>query len=354
MFRLFILTASALLLLTTPSFAQQGAAQQLQPPKYPVPAHVSDAAKAVLNKPIDMARAQHAPATPQQWKQALEAAAAAYRPRLQWLKQQPLTVQPAEIAGVAVHYLLPDQLPKAHENVLLVNLHGGAYVQFAGELSVLEGASLALAGSYRVLSVDYRMPPEHPFPAAVDDAVSVYRELLKSHSSQQIALFGASAGGGLVAATIVSLRDQGLPMPAAAILNTPWSDLSKTGDSYFTLDGVDPVLPSYDNFLGAAARLYAGEAGLQHPLVSPVYADYTQGFPPSLLISGTRDLLLSCTVRLHSALRAAGQPADLLVLDAMWHGFTANPAMPESQFAQAEMLKFLRKNLIGRAADSPL
>ena len=115
-----------------------------------------------------------------------------------------------------------------------------------------EGLGLALAG-YRVVSVDYRMPPKHPFPAAVDDGVAVYRALLSDYAAERVAIFGTSAGGGLTASVIVSARDQGLPLPAAALMHTPWSDLSKTGDTYYTREWVDPILSSYDGGLAQGA-----------------------------------------------------------------------------------------------------
>jgi len=193
-----------------------------------------------------------------------------------------------------------------------------------------------------VVSVDYRMPPEHPFPAAVDDGLAVYRELLERFDPGAIAIIGTSAGGGLAAAVTLAARDAGLPLPAAVVMHTPWTDLSKTGDSYFTNDGVDPVLRSYDGTLEVMARMYAGKASLTHPLVSPVYADYSKGFPPSMLSTGTRDLLLSATVRLHRALRRAGVPAELHVFDALWHGISM---VPEGKELQAETLEFLERQL---------
>ena len=174
------------------------------------------------------------------------------------------------------------------------------------------------------------------------DTIGVYRELLESYEAKDIAIFGTSAGGGLTAAVTLAARDAGLPLPAAVIMHTAWTDLSKTGDSYFTNDRVDPTIPTYDGALEAAANLYAGDAGLKHPLVSPVYADYQPGFPPALLSTGTRDLLLSSTVRLHRVLRRAGIPAELHVFDAMWHGLDR---MPEAQELQAEVLAFLAEHL---------
>ena len=312
-------------------------------PRYPVPEHVSPEARAILAQPVDTSGANVAP--PQsvaEWHARREATEARFWPRVeQALADSGVRVEKREMAGVTVRELLPPAPREPFPGKVLMNVHGGGYTIMGGDMSVMEGLGLAASG-YRVVSVDYRMPPEHPFPAAVDDGVAVYRALLESYPPAKIAIFGTSAGGGLTAAVIVAARDAGLPLPGAAVMHTPWADLSKTGDSYYTNEGVDPILPIYDGGLEQGARLYAGEAGLKHPLVSPVYADYTKGFPPALLSTGTRDLLLSCTVRLHRALRAAGVPAELHVFEAMWHGLSM---MPEGEELHREVLAFLERQL---------
>lgn len=313
-------------------------------PRFPVPDFLSPEARAVLSRPVDLSqRTARAPRTADEWRARRAQAEATYlRPRIeQALALMPVAVETQQLGGVTVRVLTPKPPREPVPDRVLMNLHGGGYTMGGGDVSVGEGLSLAAAG-YRVVSVDYRMPPDDPFPAAVEDGVAVYRALLESHAPSRIAIFGTSAGGGLTASVIVAARDAGLPLPGAAIMHTPWSDLSKTGDSYYTLEGVDPVLSTYDGSLAQGALLYAGDAGLKHPLVSPVYADFTQGFPPSLLSTGTRDLLLSCTVRLHRALRIAGVPAELHVFDAMWHG-AAN--MPDMRDLDREVLAFLDEHL---------
>lgn len=181
----------------------------------------------------------------------------------------------------------------------------------------------------RVISVDYRMPPDHPFPAAMDDAVAAWSALIETQDPARIGVFGTSAGGGLLLAMTLKLKELGLPLPAALAPSTPWSDLSGESDTYRTNAGVDGVLPFYEGVLEGAAKLYAGEAGLRHPLVSPVHGDFA-GFPPSLLTTGTRDILLSDTVRVYRAMRAAGVDARLEVYEAMSHAeYTAAPDSPE-------------------------
>ena len=310
-------------------------------PRYPVPTHISEEAQAVLAAPIEVSAAS--PQTPEQWRALSAGLDARFAPVLEArIAELPVSITQKEMGGVTVREIVPKLPLEPRPDKVLMNVHGGGYFMMGGELSVMEGIGLAAEGRYRVISVDYRMPPDHPFPAAVDDGVAVYRELLKTTDPGDIAIFGASAGGGLAAAVTLAARDQGLPLPGAVVMHTPWADLSKTGDSYFTNEGVDPVLPTYDGVLEGAALMYAGDAGLKHPLVSPVYADYSGGFPPALLSTGTRDLLLSSTVRLHRQLRRAGVPAELHVFDAMWHGLSM---LPEGRELQAEVLVFLEKNL---------
>ena len=311
---------------------------------FPVPDYLSPQAKAVLSRPVNLGSAQvPVPRSNAEWRARREMAESGFmRPRLEKaLAATNIGVEKTELGGVVVRVLTPPPPRRPIPGVALIELHGGAYTIGGGDISIMGGIGLAAAG-YRVISVDYRMPPEHPFPAAVEDGVAVYRALLETYAPGRIAILGGSAGGGLTASVIVSARDQGLPLPGAAIMHTPWSDLSKTGDTYATLEGVDPVLTTYDGSLGQSAALYAGDAGLDHPLVSPVYADFEPGFPPALLSSGTRDLLLSCTVRLHRALREAGVEADLHVFDAMWHGATA---MPDMLDLHREVQVFLAEHL---------
>jgi len=317
----------------------------------PVPDFLSPQARLILSQPVDRSRAlAPAPRTAEEWHARRKAAEDAFmRPRYdRMLAATGVRVEKKALENVVVRELTPPAPRKPFPGIVLINLHGGGYTIGGGDISASEGLPLAAAG-YRVISVDYRMPPEHPYPAAVEDGVAVYRALLEDYAPEHIAIFGTSAGGGLTASVIVAARDQGLPIPAAAIMHTPWSDLSKTGDTYYTLDGIDPVLTTYDGSLAQGALLYAGETDLKNPLISPVYASFEPGFPPSLLSSGTRDLLLSCTVRLHRALREAGVPADLHVFDAMWHGAAM---MPDMQDLNREVLKFIAEH-VGPAGSDP-
>ena len=197
----------------------------------------------------------------------------------------------------------------------------------------------------KVISVDYRMPPDFPYPAALDDAMAVWKEVVKTTNPKNIAIFGTSTGGGMTLAMVLRAEKEGLPLPAATAPGTPWSDMTKTGDTYFTNEMVDNVLVSDDGWLGDAAKLYANGHDLKDPMLSPVYGDF-QGFPPTILTSGTRDLFLSNTVRVHRKMRAAGVDAELQVFEGQSHAqYQADPFAPETKEYFAEVTQFLDKHL---------
>ena len=316
-----------------------------EPVKKPaiVPTTISPEAQAILSRGIDLEAGRVGPKTPEELKRAQ----AGYdKLRSQKAQQRidalGLNVETSTIAGVTVRTLTASELPTEKANKVLLHFHGGGYSLGGGVGGTLGALKLASKSGYKIVSVDYRMPPEHPFPAAVEDGVAVYQALLTDYAPEDIAIFGTSAGGGLTAATVLSARDQGLPMPTAVSLNTPWSDLRKIDDTVFINEGLDPVLVSMDRF-AFLAEVYAGDAGLEHPLVSPIHGDYTKGFPPSLLISGTRDLLLSNTVRLHRKLRDEGLETELLVFEGMWHAFRD---VPEEDQLVLDMTQFFDEHLM--------
>ncbi|HWI10640.1 MAG TPA: alpha/beta hydrolase fold domain-containing protein [Burkholderiaceae bacterium] len=262
------------------------------------------------------------------------------------LRDHPVTVNRRSIAGVPVLEVVPANIAPANKDRVLVNLHGGAFIFNAGSLA--EAVPVAEAGRIRVLVVDYRMPPEHPFPAALEDFLSVYRELLRSHASEAIGVYGSSAGAALTASAALYAQQKGLPMPGALGLMSFGS-----GDSEQTLDGLDPYLSSWGKpslmAVPTMLKFYAPNDAIDNPLVNPIHADFTRGFPPSLLISGTRDLFLSGTVRLHRKMRDAGVQAELELWDGMWHGFNADSnaplETPEAAQASRVIADFFRRRL---------
>jgi acetyl esterase/lipase len=315
------------------------ASLRLDAREIPIPAHISPAAQLFLAT-AGMAPAVPEPAgtTQQEWDDA----AAAWNDRIMpgiepLLAQIPMNTRTDTIGACTLHIATPPGLPAAREKYALIDIHGGGLVfgagRFARAMAVFRAASLGC----RVVSIDYRVPPAHPYPAALDDCVAAYRHVLESHAPENIAMSGLSAGGNLAAATLLRARDENLPMPAAALLLTPELDLTESGDSFQTNRTIDVALP---NGLPTANALYAGAADLAHPYLSPLFGDFTGTFPPTFLQTGTRDLFLSNTVRLHRALLRAKHHAELHVWEAMPHaGFGG--ATPEDVEMQTAMRDFL-------------
>lgn len=241
-----------------------------------------------------------------------------------------VSVAPTVISGVKAWLVTPDRLAPGNRNRLLIHVHGGGYVGGGGEAATGEAIMMAGLGGYKVICVDYRLPPAFPYPAALDDMLTVWQALLQSTRAQNMAIFGSSAGGGLALATVLRAKDQGLPLPAAVSAATPWSDLEKVGDSYFTNEYVDNTLVSWDAGLGAAARVYANGHNLKDPYLSPVYGNF-KNFPPTILTTGSRDLFLSNTIRVHRNMRRAGVVADLNVYEGMSHAQFGGPDSPEAR-----------------------
>lgn len=229
--------------------------------------------------------------------------------------------------------------PQGHTPFAYIDLHGGALVFGGGENCRIAAGKQADLHNVMCYGIDYRMPPDHPYPAALDDCVATYRHVLKHHAPEHIVIGGRSAGGNLAAAMVLRARDEGLPMPAALVLLSPEVDLTESGDSFQVNRGVDVVLPMP---LMSTNLLYANGADLSHPYLSPLFGDLT-GFPPTFLQSGTRDLFLSNTVRMHRALRQAQVPALLHVFEAMPHG--GFMGAPEDAELAAEVAAFVREHL---------
>jgi acetyl esterase/lipase len=318
---------------------------QQRPAPLPVPKTVSPELQALIAAPLFPIWNDH-PKDARAWKTwagDFDARAEKLLPPLR--EKLGVTSTAGRIAGVPVFTLAPKALPAAHGDRVLLHLHGGGYVLGGGESGTQEAILMAGIGGYKIISVDYRMPPDHPYPAAMDDALAVYRELLKTTPAQNIGVFGTSTGGGMTLILVLRARAEGLPLPAAIAPGTPWTDLTKTGDSYFTNEGVDNILVSYDGWGGDAARLYAAGHDLKDPMLSPVYGD-VRGFPPTLLTTGTRDLFLSNTARMHLKLREAGVPSDLIVFEGQSHAqYHMDANAPETRIHFQELTRFFDRYL---------
>lgn len=238
-----------------------------------------------------------------------------------------VTMKDDVIAGVPVRLFTPAK--GAAKGPVLLNLHGGGFLVDAGSIS--ENAAVAALTGYRVVAVRYRLAPENGFPAGVEDAVAVYRALLKEHDPKAVGVYGTSAGAILSVELVARLRADKLPQPAALGFFSGAADLSAVGDSaglFADASGVD-----------ALARLYAGERTTRDPLVSPQRGNL-DGWPATLCLASTRDFLLSGTADFCRALDAAGSPAKLVLFDGLPHAFWAYIDAPETDAAFAVMARF--------------
>jgi monoterpene epsilon-lactone hydrolase len=286
------------------------------------------------------------PKSAAEWKELIRAnAAATATARQQAREKLGVSIEPTELGGVKAFILTPRDIPPANRARLLVHVHGGGYVFGPGEAGTMEGTLMAAYGGFKVISIDYRMPPDDPYPAAMDDAMAAWKAASKLADPRNMAIFGTSTGGGMTLAMILRAKQEGLPLPAAIAPGTPWADLTETGDSYKTNEWLDNVLVSYSGWLGHAAELYAHGHDLKDPQLSPIYGDFT-GFPPAILTSGTRDLFLSLTVLAHRKLRRAGVEAELQVFEGMSHAqYNFDAFAPETKETFTEIARFFDKHL---------
>jgi epsilon-lactone hydrolase len=261
--------------------------------------------------------------------------------RVWWSKICAVKIVEDEVAGIPVHIVTPDPMQESNRDKVLINLHGGGFNADSG--SYAESIPIASYSGIKVISVLYRLAPEHPFPAGIDDAIAVYKELLKTYKPGHVAIYGTSAGAIMTGEMAVKLKQIGLPLPAALGIFSGMGDFAHSGDtsSIFTTRGfsghLDPASDPHDPY-------YIGGVDPKDPVLSPIYADL-HGMPPALFVSGTRDMLLSGTANLERAFLRAGDDANLVVFDAMPHAFWYNASLPESIEASHIMAEFLRKHV---------
>lgn len=351
-----VATAPAALAQAQPSFealeAPQNAANAKPGPRsvpartFPVPTTASPEFQATVAAPYRAPAWNANPEGPAEWKELIDRLAAAGAQTLPALREKlGVTSEQTTIGGVRAWIVQPKVVPAVNRNRLLVHVHGGGYVYNPGEAGTSEAILMAGFGGFKVISFDYRMPPDAPYPAAMDDAMAVYKAALAMQKPENIAIVGTSTGGGMALAMILRAKAEGLPLPAAIAPGTPWADLTETGDSYKVNEWVDNVLVSYSGYLSHAAKIYANGRDLKDPQLSPIYGDF-HGFPPTILVSGTRDLFLSNTVRTHRKLRQAGVEASLHVFEGMSHAqYLFNPDAPETKETFAEIAGFLDSHL---------
>jgi monoterpene epsilon-lactone hydrolase len=262
--------------------------------------------------------------------------------RTEWTKICPNTIVEEKMAGVPVRIVTPEGVPESNKDKVLLDLHGGGFNSDSG--SYTESIPIAGYSKIKVVAVLYRLSPEVKFPAAVDDSIAVYKELLKTYQPKHIVIYGTSAGAILTAEVAAKIKQLGLPMPAALGIFSGMGDFARSGDSIamYALRGLsghlDPPEP------GAHDPYYVGDTDPKDPVLSPIYGDL-HGLPPTLFVTSGRDLLLSGTVNLHRAYLLAGVDAHLVVYDALPHAFWYDPKLPEAIEANHIMSDFFVKQL---------
>ena len=338
--------AGTLLLLAPTAWAQTPAplAPREVPAKtVPVPNTVSSELQALIAQPL-RAGWDTPPTTPDGWAQLVKqletTVGATTQPMADRLH---VTIEPSTIEGVKVYVLTPAEIPPQNRNRLLVHVHGGCYVLNPHLAALPEALQVAGASHIKTISVDYRMPPDAYYPAALDDAMTVYKAATAMVPPPNLGVFGSSAGGALTLEMMLRAKAAGLPMPGAIAPGTPMADATNQAIAFQTNALVDNVLVSPSGFCDAATKFYARGHDLADPMLSPVYGDL-HGFPPAILTTGTRDLLLSNTVRTNQKLREAGVETRLQVFEGQSHAqFSRDDRIPEDRFAIAEVAAWFDK-----------
>jgi acetyl esterase/lipase len=252
-----------------------------------------------------------------------------------------VSCEPVSAGGIPAEWIVPAEAPKRK---VILYLHGGGYC--IGSINTHRGmvSHIARVAETRALLIDYRLAPENPFPAALEDSTAAYKWLLSQGIvAGDIIIAGDSAGGGLTISTLVSLKEKGIPSPAAAVLISPWVDMAITGDSIISKADIDPMVTKEG--LIEMAEAYMGDTDPRTPLASPLFADL-EGLPPMLIHVGTAEILLDDAIRMFDHARKAGVEVTLNKAEDMchvWHFFTI--MLPEALEAIEEVARFMRKHL---------
>jgi acetyl esterase/lipase len=259
------------------------------------------------------------------------------------------SIEDTKINGITTMWITPPEL--SHDDKVMVFIHGGGYVVNSRKSQLALQAAVASKLGVKVISIEYPLAPEHPYPAATNAIVDAYKGLLDQYGASNIGLFGTSAGGGLVLATLLRLKHDGVALPSVSAALSPGADMSFGGDSFTLIGAQDPILPMQ----GAIDSLssYCGEADPKDPLVSPVFGDWTD-VTPLFLFAGTREMVMSDAIRISARARRDGCEVALLVSDGMWHVSIADGSgVPEEQFAFDQMIVFLTTHLLGATDEVP-
>lgn len=311
-----------------------------------IPSTISQQAADFLRTMPKKGSALPAPDDLKTWRSLQEIMNGFARPRQQQvLDRLKPTLMQIGLGGIPCYEVFPHDYQPSDK--LLIHIHGGGYCLYSVDVMLDAAALMADKTGYKVLSIGYSLAPFAKHEQIIDEVLSVYAQLEKQGIDlSRIGIIGDSAGAALACGSLLKRRDQGLSLPKALVLWSPWSDIDKVGDSYHSLEEADPCF-EYDKHLLSCALAYTTADNFTHPYVSPVYADYTQDFPPTLIQGGTREFFLSNFVRLYRAMDDAGKEVTLDLYEGMMHVFQQQcPDAPEAQRALQKSADFFNKYLV--------
>ena len=309
------------------------------PNPIPAPEVISEEAKAVWEK---LPQLPLQAADPEKLAAFREFGDAGDDAAFQKLKEK-YSMEDREINGITTLWITPPQL--RHEDKVMIFVHGGGAVMGSRKTQLSLQTSVADSLGVKVVSIEYRLAPEDPYPAGVNDIVAAYEDIIGEFGAQNTGIFGTSGGALLTLATLLRLKADGLPLPAASAPLSPEADMTATGSGYlFKVNApIDPILPAWGTI--TTQQAYVGKANPRDPLVSPVFGDYT-GVTPMFLLAGTTEIVASDAIRVAARARSQGVDTTLLLMDGMWHVPIANGSgVPELQLAYDELIKFLKRHL---------
>lgn len=261
-----------------------------------------------------------------------------------WKSEYDVTVTPEKVGPVQINVVIPASVPAAHRDRVLLHIHGGGFALCDRECSYTEAMPIAGLSKTRVVSVDYSLAPEKTFPTAVDEIVQVYQHLLKTYAPSHIGIFGSSAGAILTGEVAAKLKRSRIPLPGALGIFSGSADLARTGDSYNLYGAGGFRELTRESTSDGAFKRYLGTTDPRDPVASPLYSDL-RGFPPTLLMASTRDLLLSGTVNFERALYRAGVTTELAIFDGLNHTFWLSADTPEAMQALQRQVAFFERHL---------
>jgi acetyl esterase/lipase len=245
------------------------------------------------------------------------------------------------INGITTLWTTPRRLK--HEDKVMIFAHGGGGVLNSRKTQLSLQTAVADSLGVKVASIEYRLAPENPYPAALNDVVAGYEGVIDEYGAENTGIFGTSAGGMLTLATLLRLKADGLTLPAASAPLSPGADMTASGYQYRSVGLQDPILPPYGAY--TALQAYVGDADPRDPLVSPVFGDYA-GITPMFLLAGGAEIVGSDAIRVAASARSQGVDVTFLMMDGMWHvPIGDGTGVPELQLAFDELIKFLRRHL---------